>query len=224
MPNTTITRIATVGAMALAALAGFAGQAAAEPLHRAPVAARSVVWPLPSPRLDQGGRGVCWAEAIGHAVNVLHPGAVTQRVAEGLIAADPHLAPGPGEDSDTARAGWLTRQGIPVTAVTLHGADAVLAAVSRGPVVIGVPLHAGMLSTASSGRWLPSGPVLPAPDQRHAVLVRGVDWRAGRVLLVNSWGIWWGVGGTMWLTLADFRALMRAGGTATLWLRRDVQR
>lgn len=210
---------AVLAALAAAALslAGLAtaAPAAAEGLHRPAAAPSGVTWPLPNrPRLDQGDRPTCGFYAPMQALNMTPGRPITQALAD-RISDEAQAAPASATtSSEDALAAVLARHGYPATRERLPATvAAVHAGLRRGPLVLGLPFTAGMYDTAADGRWRPTGADL---HLQHAVVAYGDA--PGRVRLLNQWGTWWGVGGTMYLTDADLaRELVR--GTVDRWTR-----
>ena len=218
-------RLQRLASRAVAVLAAFVAlmggaTAAAEPFHRPMVApVRAVAWPLPTPRLDQGQRDTCGIFAVFQQLNMLPGRRITQAVADRMsdeVQATPVSAT---HTSDAVIRGVLARHGYPVTYRALPSPDAVLAALRSGPVVVLLPFFDGMDTTTTAGRWQPSGAF---EWISHGFVARGYDPVTGRILLVQQWGRWWGVDGTMWMSAADFHALWTrypAFSYATVWTR-----
>ena len=89
--------------------------------------------------------------------------------------------------------------------------DLVLAVGYRGPAVLGIPWYESMYS-APNGRVAVSGRQVGG----HCILARGVNVREQWVLLRNSWGTRWGVGGDARISFDDLDRLLKEGGEACI--------
>lgn len=177
---------------------------------------RSYTWRL-AERLDQGSEGAC----VGFAW--AHEAAARPAVIRGLAEADARevyrraqqLDAWPGENySGTSviagakacqERGWLTEYrwafGID---------DLELAVGYKGPAVLGLDWHAGMLRPDANGRIHPSGPVVGG----HAIVCVGVNVKHQTFRLVNSWGAGWGFVGSCYILREDLARLLDADGEA----------
>lgn len=81
-----------------------------------------------------------------------------------------------------------------------------------GPVVIGVDWHADMMEPDRSGFLHASGAV----DGGHAVLLNGVDTKARKLRVKNSWSRAWGNDGRAWLSFEDMARLLKRDGEVCL--------
>ena len=215
-------RLASRAVVVLVAFAALTGgvTASAEPFHRPVIApARVVAWSLPVPRLDQGSRDTCGIFAVFQQVNMLPGRKITQALADRMSDEVQATTVSAVYSDDDAIRDVLARHGYSVTYRTLTGPDSVLAALRAGPVVVALPFFDGMYDTTATGRWQPTGTFQWIS---HGFVARGYDPLTGRILMVQQWGTWWGVDGTMWMTVADFRAAWATHPSfayATVWAR-----
>jgi hypothetical protein len=77
-----------------------------------------------------------------------------------------------------------------------------------GPVVLGINWHESMYRPDADGWIRPQGPVVGG----HAILARGVSLPGRYVLLRNSWGADYGLGGDCRISFDDLGALLATGG------------
>ncbi len=94
-------------------------------------------------------------------------------------------------------------------------ASDVVAALSVGPLVIGVDWYSGMMDVDASDQIHATGTV----QGGHEILVRGYDPSSKLFKLQNSWGASWGASGCCFLSSADLSKLLAAGGDAALPLK-----
>lgn len=92
--------------------------------------------------------------------------------------------------------------------------DLILALSHVGPAVLGIPWHEGMYDA-------PGGKVKVTGDKvgGHCILARGVSLPRKAVLLRNSWGREWGIGGDAWISFADLETLLHDDGEACVPVR-----
>lgn len=95
--------------------------------------------------------------------------------------------------------------------------DVVLTLGYHGPVVIGVNWREGMWNVDGSGFVHATGDVVGG----HCVFLRGVNVGKRRVLIQNSWGPGWGVGGCAHLSWDDLGVLLDDQGDACVPVGRD---
>ena len=205
MPSGRRALAVVLAALVMGALTGST-RSAAEPFHPKLVAGNAahsgVVWPLPTPRLDQGSRGTCTVFATAQAINMLPGKRITQAVADRISDAAQAIPVSAVYGPDDAIRDTLARHGYPASYRVLNGVDATLAALRAGPVRLTVPFFVGMYQTGPDGRWRPTGAFTWLG---HGVVAYGMV--GDRVLLLNQWGTWWGINGTAWMTVADLRSL-----------------
>lgn len=84
-----------------------------------------------------------------------------------------------------------------------------------GPVVLGTYWYAGMSWPTPEGFLKAEGVIQGA----HAYIINGVNMTERKVRMKNSWGRWWGVNGSAWITFDDLDKLMRNAGEACLPIR-----
>ena len=197
----------------VAVAVAFLPFAVTAPAHSEPLAAtvvappHSVQWKLPTPRLDQGERDTCVDFASMQQLNMLPGRKISQAIADRISdLAEATATSATYSAQDTLRDA-LAHYGYRTTYRELSGVTAALAALQHGPVTLEVPFTEGMYSTDGNGRWRATGDFA---FLGHGVVLTGVDYKHGRVALLQEWSTWWGVDGTMWMTIADLRALFAA--------------
>lgn len=179
---------------------------------------RSYTW-RGGPVTDQGREGAC----VGHgwtgeltarpvAVNVPNP----DQYAFNLYRYCQTVDEWPGEaysgTSVLAGAKVLQARGYLKEYRWAFGLDDLVLAVGyRGPAVLGIPWYESMYS-APNGRVAVSGRQVGG----HCILARGVNVREQWVLLRNSWGTRWGVGGDARISFDDLDRLLKEGGEACI--------
>jgi len=80
-----------------------------------------------------------------------------------------------------------------------------------GPVVLGIPWYESMYE-APDGVVSVDGQVAGG----HCILARAISLSRQAVMLRNSWGPDWGIGGDAWVTFADLDKLLRDQGEACI--------
>lgn len=80
----------------------------------------------------------------------------------------------------------------------------------KGPVVVGTNWHADMFEPDDDGFIRPTGRV----EGGHAYLIYALSIKQGWYGIWNSWGSWWGLGGTAKIRRNDLAALLEADGEA----------
>lgn len=129
----------------------------------------------------------------------------------------------PGEaysgTSVIAGAKELTSRGFLSEYRWAFGLDELVLAIGRqGPAVLGIPWHEGMYEAP--------GGILKVTGRQvggHCILARGVSLRGRYVVLRNSWGPDWGIGGDARIGFDDLSALLQAGGEACIPVLRTAQ-
>ena len=113
----------------------------------------------------------------------------------------------------------------PTTAVPLHGRDGavmpkavadIVAALDEGrPVILLLMLSASFFRPGPDGVVGPALLEMPEPARRHAVIACGHGTIDGQpaLLVRNSWGSGWGVGGYAWLTASFLAPRLFAAAT-----------
>lgn len=174
--------------------------------------------------LDQGAEGACvgfgWAGELLARPAVVE--GVTDDVARSLYHRARELDDWPGENYDgtsvlggakaVAGAGFMDEYRW---AFDLN--DVLMTLGYHGPVVLGVNWREGMVETDDEGWIHATGEVVGG----HCVFLRGVNVRAGGVLVQNSWGLEWGINGCAHMTWANLDALLHDDGEACVPVRRD---
>lgn len=176
------------------------------------------------PVLDQGDLGACTGYAACQALNtrpLLAPGRrlLTGRDADAVYSAATLLDPWPGtwpvEDtgsSGLAAAKATRRHGLITGYRWAFGLRHTLAALVRGPVIIGIPWLEGMFDPTPEGLLEPTGDVVGG----HEIALIGLDVAAETVTALNSWGPGWGSNGTARMRWEVLGGLLAAGGDATM--------
>lgn len=95
--------------------------------------------------------------------------------------------------------------------------DVVLTLGYHGPVVIGVNWRSGMWDVDGDGYVHATGDVVGG----HCVFLRAVNVKRRGVLIQNSWGSGWGVGGCAHLSWDDLGVLLDDDGDACVPVGRD---
>lgn len=177
-------------------------------------APKSTLWPC-SQHLDQGQVGACvgfsWAHELIAEPEVVPD--VTRDYAFMLYYDAQRLDEWEGEDYEgtsvlagakaTMAADWLQEYRW------AFGIDDLLETVSYlGPVIIGINWYVGMLDPDPEGYIVPSGDVVGG----HAILVKGVNPATQSVVLHNSWGEGWGIGGDALIRWSDLDRLLHEDG------------
>ncbi len=83
-----------------------------------------------------------------------------------------------------------------------------LMALSKYPIIVGIPWYTAMFNPDADGRVHPTGNIAGG----HEIEAFKVDVDNGRVWFWNSWGSSWGVNGTFYLTWQDFNTLLSQQG------------
>lgn len=182
------------------------------------------------PVFDQGQVGSCTANA---AVGCLGTGAFYAAVGQSILTADPAadeqyalscysdeqrlLGYGPYPPADNGGSGLaiakvLKKRGL------IHGyrhafsLNAALTALSKQPVIIGIPWYTQMFNPDSTGRITPGGGVAGG----HEIVLDQLDVENQKVWLTNSWGAGWGITGRASLTFTDLGDLLSQNGDCTV--------
>jgi hypothetical protein len=176
---------------------------------------RSYTWTCDT-YLDQGQEGACighaWAHEIAARPNV-HK--VDSQLAHDLYRRARQLDQWPGENYSgssvlagakaTQEAGYLTeyRWGF--------GIDDLLATLAyHGPVVLGINWMTGMWDVDDRGYIHATGSITGG----HAILAKGINVKTESVILHNSWGRSWSVGGCAHISFTDLDRLLYDDGEA----------
>lgn len=185
---------------------------------------------LHGPLTDQGREGACvghgWTSyftASPRRVKLAKPTSKTSEYAFNYYRECRQTDEWPGEDYDgtsvLAAAQILQERGFISEFRWAFGLNEVLLAVSRkGPAVLGIPWYSGMYD-APGGVLEVSGKVVGG----HCILARGVSLKRQAVLLRNSWGADWGIGGDAWISFANLDRLLRERGEACIPVRTKVK-
>lgn len=170
-------------------------------------------WSLKT-QLDQGAEGACVGFAWAHELAAIpRKVSVTDDYARQIYHRAQQLDIWPGEQYE----GTSVLGGAKATQEKGHmleyrwafGLNEALLAISYGgPVVLGLDWHYDMMDTDSKGYIHPSGGVAGG----HAIVAIAVHTAVKRVVLQNSWGSFWGIGGRCYLTWDDFGSLLNDNG------------
>jgi hypothetical protein len=183
-----------------------------------PLPPRSYTWTCAT-HLDQGQLGSCVGNGFTHdalARPKAHKG-LTETDAVALYHRAQQLDDSPGENYEgttvlagakaSAERGWLVEYRWATTV------DDIIATVGHvGPVVIGVNWYEGMMDTDAKGFIHPTGPI----QGGHCIMIKGVNLKAQRFTLHQSWGTSWGRNGDCYLSFADMAILLAQQGEAAV--------
>jgi hypothetical protein len=207
---------------------------------------RSYTWPCKTWN-DQGTEGACVGFSISHelaAIPVAYP--TTPDFARLLYHRARQLDPWPGEDYEgtSVLAGMKAvqelhnKKGEPLISEYrwAFGLEDLIRAIGRkGPAVLGVDWHSGMMAPDLNGYLHVNDDIVGG----HAILARGVrikyrkgmasianrmesvDLDASYITLHNSWGKDWGNNGTAKISLTDMDKLLRNYGEAVIPIARN---
>lgn len=87
-----------------------------------------------------------------------------------------------------------------------------LKALSKYPIITGTYWYDGMFTPDADGRVHPIGKVVGG----HEYEAYKVDADNGKIWFYNSWGTDWGIGGTFYMTWADYHDLLAQRGDVTV--------
>lgn len=175
---------------------------------------RSYTWRCES-WLDQGSEGACvgfaWAQELcarpavmlvgnAYARNVYHQ---AQKIDEW---------PGEAYSGTSVLAGAKVIQESKMMREYrwAFGLEDLILGVGKGPAVLGLDWHQGMMTPMANGFIHPSGPVYGG----HAILCNGVNLKGRWFRLHNSWGQAWGRQGECFLSFESMEQLLHQQGEA----------
>lgn len=168
--------------------------------------------------LDQGNEGACVGHGIAHEIGCRPKAApVTSELAFGIYHGAQKIDEWPGE----AYSGTSVLAGMKVATDMGYfseyrwafGLDDLIMAVGyRGPAVLGINWYEGMSNVDSNGFIHATGQVRGG----HCILAKGVDVKAKKFRLHNSWGKDWGVAGDCYITFEDVEKLLNESGDACI--------
>lgn len=185
---------------------------------------RSYTWSCPI-WLDQGNEGACVGFSVSHeaaARPVLVKG-VSATVARSIYTRARELDEWPGEDYEGTSVlagikagrerGWYTEFRW---AFGLN--DLILALGYKGPAVLGINWHEGMLDTDQQGYVHADGEIAGG----HAILATGVSVTRKFIRFRNSWGKDWGLNGDCLMSFTDVERLLNEDGEACIPVKRQL--
>lgn len=190
----------------------------AYPVTLPPKPLRSYTW-RGGPVTDQGREGACvghgWTGELTARPKPVHMDKPDE-YAHFLYRRCQQIDPWPGDDYDgtsvLAGAQELKARRLIGGYEWAFTFDAALMAIAyRGPVVLGIPWYDSMYE-AAGGTVRVGGSMVGG----HCILARGVSLRRRSVLLRNSWGKSYGIGGDAWIGFDDLRRLLREDGEAVI--------
>lgn len=89
---------------------------------------------------------------------------------------------------------------------------ATLTALSKQPVIIGIPWYTGMFTPDLLGQVHPTGTVAGG----HEIVLDQIDVEKKRAWFTNSWGTSWGIAGRGWFSFDDLGTLLSQQGDCTV--------
>ena len=172
---------------------------------------------------NQGQTPQCVAYSLAHWVNdgpALHSMFHSRRPGfdlRELYCEAQKIDPWPGDCSNHQYDGTSVRAGAKVLqrwgliqeyrwATTID--EVVRTLLEHGPVVAGTWWYQGMFYPNVEGIITPSG----ARDYGHAYLLNGVDLETGLIRIKNSWGPYWGIGGSAYISIEHMDHLLKLYG------------
>jgi hypothetical protein len=91
--------------------------------------------------------------------------------------------------------------------------DAAMQALQLQPVIFGLNWYESMFTPGQDGTLRVTGSLAGG----HEVVLSAFDPHTARVRIDNSWGAGWGLNGSAWLQLADFKKLLKEDGDVTVF-------
>lgn len=179
---------------------------------------RSYTWRC-NETLDQGPDGACTGFAVAHEA-IARPKEienVTYDTAFSVYKRAQELDVWPGENYEGSSVLAAMKAGVERNWYSEYrwafGEDDLAYAVGhRGPAVLGINWHEGMLEADSKGFIYPTGRVLGG----HAILCNGYSYTKRIYRLHNSWGPNWGIDGYAFIHADDMAKLLNAYGEACI--------
>ena len=178
--------------------------------------------------LDQGYEGACVGFSVAHEL-AARPSevAVHKEMAREFYHQAQHIDSwvgcsyghdGPAYEGTSVLSGVKTAQkaGYFSEYRWCFGIADALAALRRGPLVLGLNWYTGMFQPNEKGMIAPTGRI----EGGHAILANGYNAKTGLVRLHNSWGQDWGINGECFISDDDFSRLLNEDGEAVLLLGR----
>lgn len=186
---------------------------------------KTTLWAHHAPVLDQGRLGSCTGNALTQCLDTDYfvksrPGRyLDEHDAIMLYSKATHLDKVPGyyPPDDTGSSGnAVSKAGRALGYLSAwrwtFTFTSFLSALQSQPLIVGTAFHADMEDPDSNGFVRPTGGVVGG----HEYCALGVDYSAGSLTFLNSWGSGWGLNGRFKMTLSDFKTLLSDNGDVTV--------
>lgn len=175
----------------------------------------------PNAGVGNVGTGLFWNSlAVQHALSDTDANADEQfalQIYQEATAIDPWPGGWPNQDTGTnglSVAKALQTRGLISGYLWATSLEAVLTALSKQAVIIGVPWKESMFTPASDGKLTVSG----SDAGGHEIELDELDMDNFRVWLANSWSLQWGIQGRAYLSFDDLGLLLSQDGDCTVFV------
>lgn len=173
-----------------------------------PVAPPTYRYWVPNARLDQRATPNCVGYASAHLISgsPVRVHGMTNAHGDALYRLCKEVDGYPGDGTWVrVAASVMRRDGLIAEYLWAQSMDDLVRWVlTKGPVVVGTAWTDQMFTPDSRGFIHPEGEIVGG----HAYLIDGINVRAGKARLLNSWGPGWGRKGQAWIGLADLESLV----------------